>query len=380
MSRIDELAVRRRADRLEVALLAEGRLVELRIDAQSHQPGTVLIGRAENPAPDGSAVFVDIGAARSGFLRQLDMIGGPQDRPMPGDPLLVQVARAAADGKGARLSMKLALPGRYVVLRPQETAIVLSRRIVDDGVRGRLGAALGDLAAEAGLTLRTAAAEVDAGVLREEALRLAQVWDGIRARALQARPPHILLAADDAAAEAVREHGHTLRRVAVEDLAQRRQFETLRDMHGDGFAIETLAGEPTSFDLHDIDAQIEQALAPEVALPGGGSIAIQPTRAFTAIDVDSGPARHALEVNLEAADVVAQQLRLRNLGGAVLVDFITLRQAADRDRLLGRLALALAEDPAPTQVLGWTRLGLVELTRARRGPALAEALRGVAAP
>ncbi len=376
MSEIDELFVRRRDGRLEVALVAAGRLVELRIDNDRHQPGAVLIGRAETPSPDGGSVFVDIGADKAGFLRNGDMIGAAQDRPAPGDPVLVQIVRAAADGKGARLSMKLALPGRFVVLRPQETGVVVSDRITDDGVRGRLASSLGDLAAEAGLTVRTAAAEVETDLLRVEALRLAQAWDGIRAKALQARPPQILLTPDDTLAEAIRETGRDLRRAVVEELALRRQLETLRDMYGDDFQIEQQAGEPSSFDQHDLDAQIEQALERDVALPGGGSIAIEPTRAFTAIDVDSGPARNALSVNLEAAEVVAQQLRLRNIGGAVLVDFINLRQPADRDRVLGRLALHLAADPAPTQVMGWTRLGLVEITRARRGITLAAALQG----
>ena len=374
MSEVDELFIRRRNGRNEVALTSGGRLVELRLDAQLHQPGAVIIGRAETPSPDNAAIFVDIGDARAGFLRQIDMIGAAQDRPAPGDPVLVQIARAAGDGKGARLSMKLALPGRFVVLRPQETGVALSDRIIDDGARGRLGSALADLAAEAGLTVRTAAAEIETDLLRAEALRLAQAWDTIRARALTAKPPQILSSPDDAMAEAVREHGSALRRVVLEDRLMRRPLELLREMHGDGFEIEVDGGASSCFDQHDLDSQIEQALAADVALPGGGSISIEATRAVTAVDVDSGSARNPLSVNLEAAEVVAQQMRLRNIGGAVLIDFITLRQAADRDRVLGRLALHLAADPLPTQVLGWTRLGLVEVTRARRGRPLAEML------
>ena len=374
MSQIDEIFVRRRGKSGEVALLTQGRLVELRLDQAAHQPGAVIVGRVETPAPDNAALFVDIGAPRAGFLRQVDMIGAAQDRPAPGDPVLVQIARAAGAGKGARLSMKLALPGRFVVLRPQETGVAISERIADDGVRGRLGVALADLAAEAGLTVRTAAADADPDLLRADALRLAQLWDGIRARALSARPPQILSSPDDPLAEAVREHGHRLARLAVAGLAGRRQAEMLRELHGDAFAIEVLADESAAFDQYDIDAQIEQALAPEVALPGGGSISIEPTRAFTAVDVDAGAARQPLAVNLEAAEVVAQQLRLRNIGGAVLVDFIDMRSSADRDRVLGRLALHLAEDPLPTQALGWTRLGLAEVMRARRGLPLAQLL------
>jgi len=190
----------------------------------------------------------------------------------------------------------------------------------------------------------------------------------------------VLSSPDDALAEAVREHGHGLRRIVLEDRLQRHPLELLRQMHGDEFGIDLVEGGLSSFDQHDLDAQIEQALANEVALPAGGSIAIEPTRAFTAIDVDSGAARNALSVNLEAAEVVAQQLRLRNIGGAVLIDFISMRQTADRDRVLGRLALHLAEDPLPTQVLGWTRLGLAEVTRARRGRPLAQMLAERSAP
>jgi ribonuclease G len=378
VSEIDEIFVRRGQGGNQVALVAGGRLVELRLDVDTHQSGAIVIGRAETPSPDNAAIFVDIGAERSGFLRQIDMIGGVEDRPIAGDPILVQIVRPAGEGKGARLSMKLALPGRFVVLRPQETGVALSERIGDDGVRGRLAAGLAELATEAGLTVRTAAAEIEPDLLRAEALRLAQAWDTIRARALSAKPPQILSSPDDALAEAVREHGRFVRRIVVEDRALRRPLESLREMHGDQFEIELRAGEPSGFDQHDLDAQIEQALVAEVALPGGGSIAIETTRAFTAIDVDSGTARNALAVNLEAAEVVAQQLRLRNIGGAVLIDFINLRQAADRDRVLGRLALHLAADPLPTQVLGWTRLGLAEITRARRGIPLAAALRGEA--
>ncbi|MGE3904582.1 MAG: ribonuclease E/G [Reyranellaceae bacterium] len=377
MSDINELFVRHRAGRLEVALVSQSRLVELRTDPTVLTPGTILLARCQSPSPDGTAMFVDIGGGKAGFLRVADMIGGAADRPQAGDPVLVQIARAASeDGKGPRLSMKLALPGRFVVLRPQETGVALSERIEDDGVRGRLAVGLGDLAAEAGITVRTAAAEIDVDVLREEAFRLAAGWDRIRAQALTARPPSVLSAPDDALAEAVRETGYRLQRVVVAEPRLVRALEALREMHGDRFAVEVMAGDPPAFDLHDLDAQIDQALAREVALPGGGSIAIETTRALTAIDVDSGSARNALAVNLEAAEVIAQQLRLRNIGGAVLIDFITLRQAADRDRVLGRLALLLAEDPLPSQVVGWTRLGLVEMTRARRGPTLASAIGG----
>jgi len=375
VSDINEIFVRRRAGRLEVALVADARLVELRLaDADTIPPGAIAIGRVETPAADGSAVFVDIGAEKAGYLRLIDMIGGPTDRPQPGDPVLVQLVRAAADGKGPRLTMKLALPGRFVVLRPQESGVVVSDRIEDDGVRGRLAAALGDLAAEAGLTVRTAAAEIDAEILRAEVLRLAMAWDRIRARALTALPPSVLSTPDDALAETVRETGYRLQRAVVDEARLQRDVETLRALHGDRFAVELMAGDPPAFDMHDLDAQIDQALETVVALPGGGSIAIEATRALTAIDVDSGSARNALAVNLEAAEVIAQQVRLRNIGGAVLIDFITLRQSADRDRVLGRLAMLLAGDPTPSQVVGWTRLGLVEMTRARRGPTLAAAL------
>ncbi len=150
-----------------------------------------------------------------------------------------------------------------------------------------------------------------------------------------------------------------------------RRLAELAQSQGDRFAVELHAADTPIFEIHDIAAQLGEALDPLVPLAGGGSLSIEPTRALTAIDVDSGTAA-PFAANLDAAQEIAHQLRLRNIGGAVTIDFVTLRSGAERDQVLGRLAIALAADPTPSQVVGWTRLGMVELTRARRGATLLE--------
>ncbi|MEO8558409.1 MAG: ribonuclease E/G [Rhodospirillales bacterium] len=378
---IDELVIRQRSRRAEVALLQGGRLIELRVADREHPPslGAIHLGRVATTAPQLDAVFVDIGVTaeegRDGFLRVSDMIGGERDRPRPGDPVLVQIAREQSVDKGARLSMKLALPGRLVVLRPQETGAEISPRIADPDERSRLGQILAPLAQETGLTARTAASEADATALTAEVQRLAVLWDRLRAQALTARPPLCLFAAEDELKQVLREHGGGLQHVVVEagidGKTLARQLGELAQIHGDRFAVEQHDGKTPIFEIHDIEAQLAEALAAEVPLAGGGSLSIEPTRALTAIDVDSGRAA-PLAANLDAAEEIARQLRLRNIGGAVTVDFVTLKSGNERDQVLGRLAIALAADPTPAQLVGWTRLGMVELTRARRGAPLAE--------
>ncbi len=382
MSGIDELVIRQRPGRSEIALLHGGRLIEMRAADQAHPIalGAIHLGRVTTAATALDAVFVDIGAGRDGFLRIVDMIGGERDRPRPGDPVLVQVAREASVDKGARLSMKIALPGRLVVLRPQETGAEISPRIADPDDRKRLGDILKPLTQETGITARTAAAEADEAALAGEVQRLAVLWDRLRAQALTARPPLCLYPAEDELAQAVREHGGGLRHVIIEGgidgKVLARRLAELAQSQGDRFAVELHSGDTPIFEIHDIEAQLGEALEPLVPLASGGSLSIEPTRALTAIDVDSGTAT-PFAANLDAAQEIAHQLRLRNIGGAVTVDFVTLRSGNERDQVLGRLATALAGDPTPSQVVGWTRLGMVELTRARRGASLAERFAGL---
>jgi ribonuclease E/ribonuclease G len=385
MSTIDELVIRQTGERIEVALLQAGRLIEMRVSDPAHPAsiGAIHLGRVTTQAAALDAVFVDIGGkekqGRDGFLRVVDMIGGERDRPRPGDPVLVQVVREASHDKGARLSMKLALPGRLVVLRPQETGAEISARIADPDERSRLGQILAPLAQETGITARTAAADADGALLSDEVQRLSVLWDRLRAQALTARPPLCLYQAEDELAQVLREHGGNLGHVVVAgDVAGRalaRRLETMAQTQSDRFAVDLHKDHTPIFSIHDIDAQLGEALDPIVPLAGGGSLSIETTRALTAIDVDSGTAA-PLAANLDAAEELAHQLRLRNIGGAVVVDFVTLRSAPERDRVLGRLATAVAADPTPCQVVGWTRLGMVELTRARRGASLIESFAG----
>lgn len=383
MSGIDTMVVRQRGKRTELALLAGTRLVEVRFsgELEADERGSIHLGRVERLAGDVEAAFVDFGASRAGFLRFTDMIGGPAERPQAGDPVLVQVVRPGGNEKGALLTTKLAIPGRHLRLRPQEAGLSFDERIEDKLERERLTKALAGAAQDIGITLRPSAIGHDGDLLRVEIDRLMAAWDRVRAQALSAKPPHCLFRDSEAVAAAVRDFGADLRRIIVADKPTARRAETAIAEHGDAVAVEIHRGEPAIFEICDIEAQIDQALAPRVALPSGGELLFEPGRTLTAIDVDSGSAgasgganpRRLLTINLEAAEEIARQVRLRNIGGIVIVDFAAMRETADRDRALGRLAIALAEDPTPCHLVGPTRLGLVELTRARRGPTLAEA-------
>ena len=382
MSGIDTMVVRQIEGRTELALLSGTRLIEVRFGGQQHsdERGSIHMGRVERLAGDVEAAFVDFGAERAGFLRFTDMIGGVGERPQAGDPVLVQVVRPAGNEKGARLTTKLSIPGRHLRLRPQEAGLSFDERIEDRLERERLAQALGPLAQDIGITLAPGAAGRDGDLLRIEIERLMAGWDRVRAQALTAKPPTCLFRDGEVLAAAVRDFGLDLRRIIVPDRLTAKRVETAIAAHGDSIAVELHRGEPAIFEICDIEAQIDQALAPKVALPSGGELLFELGRTLSAIDVDSGSAgaaggatpRRLLSVNLEAAEEIARQLRLRNIGGIVIVDFAAMRESADRDRALGRLAIALAEDPTPCHLVGPTRLGLIELTRARRGPTLAQ--------
>lgn len=421
MGAIDELLCRRRADGLELALVQGGRLVAFDVSPDRPEDpaeeGAVLLGRIERHAPELEAAFVGIGGARPGFLRFADMPGDAAARPdgaRPGGPrpgagrmVMVQVVRRARGDKAPRLTMKIELPGRFLALRPCETGLEMPPAL-DEAARERLAALLGEAAAEAGIRLRPAAAGADEARLTAELHRLRAQWAALRERA-ERTPPSVavVMAAPDPLHRALREHGGGLRRIMVEDRLTARRLSALLEAWGDDVPVEVVAGELPIFETHDIAGQIEAALAAELPLPSGGRLLFEPGRTLTAIDVDSGTggagaapggavpagtlaggaaagatgggrtaagtggAGRLLAVNLEAAEVIARQLRLRNIGGLIVIDFITLRAAADRRRVLERLAAALADDPAAPQVMGWTRAGLVEVTRARAGRPLA---------
>ncbi len=385
MTGIDRLVCHETAGATLLALLSGSRLVEVSVavKGQTDLTGALILGRIERFVPELDAAFVDIGAARAGFLRRTDMVGFDDERPQAGLPVLVQVTRDATEDKGARLTMNLGLVGRYLVFHPHGEGIELSRRVADEAARARLLAAVESLGAdEGGWIARTAAAGAPAEAVVKEGQALLVRWEGLRTRALAQRPPAVLVAEPHPLLRALRDRGATLAEVALDDRALALQARRALDVFEDRAELRVVIGNGDVLDIHDVAGQIEAALQDHVVLPSGVELLFEPGRTLCAIDVDSGSAgmragqgpRNPLDVNLDAAEEIARQLRLRNIGGIIIVDFIDMRAPGDRARVQALLSERVADDPVPTQVVGSTRLGLMEITRARRGPTLAQAI------
>ena len=384
MSRVDRLICHVLPKAFLMALTAGGRLAELRIvrrDTPSHVD-SVFLGRLERVMPELDAAFVDIGIGHAGFLRAVDR-AGIEDWPPPGAPLLVQ-ARTEGEGengKGPRLSMNIAVTGRYLVYHPVGAGVTFSRRIESESERERLRGHVEDLL-EGGIVLRTAAAGASLDVLRSDAAAIMERWEKIRRQALGSPPPADLSARipgeRDPVARMLRDHGATLEEVILDDRMMARGLQDEMDRLGEAIRVRWHNGPMPAFDIDDVAGQIDTALAERIVLESGIELLFEPGETLCAIDVDSATAggrqgrapRRPVEVNLEAAPAIAQQIRLRNLAGAVVIDFVTMRSTYDRDKVQAALAEALADDPVPTQIYGFTRLGHFELTRARRGATL----------
>lgn len=389
MSGIDRLICQVLPQAFLMALTAAGRLVELQIvrrDKPSNE-GSVFLGRLERVMTDLDAAFVDIGTGRSGFLRAEDR-AGLDGWPQAGAPVLVQVRSEGEHDKGPRLSMNIAVSGRYLVYHPLGAGVSFSRRIEGESERERLAGHVAKLL-EGGVILRTAAAGVTAEVLQTDATRVMERWESLRRRALDAVPPADLSARipgeRDPIERMLRDFGAKLEEVIIDDRAMARTLQDEMDRRQESIRVRWHNGPMPVFDVDDVAGQIDTALAPRIALPSGVEVLFEPGETLCAVDVDSASAggrqgrapRRPVEVNLEAAPAIAQQLRLRNIAGAVVVDFVTMRSAYDRDKVQAALAEALRDDPVPCQVYGFTRLGHFELTRARRGTTLAGQLQAL---
>jgi len=383
VSRPDRLIVHVLPQAFLMALTVGGRLAELQI-ARRDRPSPVdgvFLGRLERVMPDLDAAFVDIGTGRSGFLRSEDR-AGIDGWPPAGAPVLVQVRNDGEGDKGPRLSMDVAVSGRYLVYHPLGAGVRFSRRIDGESERERLAGHVVDVL-EGGIVLRTAAAGVSADVLRADANQVMEHWEQLRRHALEAPPPADLSAripgARDPIERMLRDHGAGLEEVILDDRTMARALQDEMDRREEKIRVRWHNGAMPVFDIDDVAGQIDTALAPRIALASGVEVLFEPGETLCAVDVDSAGAggrqgrapRRPVEVNLEAAPAIAQQLRLRNLAGAVVIDFVTMRSSYDRDKVQAALAEVLREDSVPTQVYGFTRLGHFELTRARRGATLA---------
>lgn len=385
----DELLIETGPFQTRIALIEDGRLAQLDFaDPDDAGPllGTVWLGRVTRVLPAIQAAFVEVGLARAGFLAAADARGlKPGETRIErlvheGQALAVQAVKEPVGEKGVKLSAAIALPGRYLVLTPGRPGLSVSRRIGDAAERTRLEAALAPLLGDDGGILRTAAEGADAALLAADVARLNAVAADIARRRAAAQAPAELWRDADPVLRALRDlAGPRVGRIRIdgaETFARARAWA--RDAAPElETRLERFDGPGALFDLHDVESEIARALAPRVELPSGGAIRFGATAALTAIDVDTGRqtggrdfARTAQAANREAAHEIARQIRLRGIGGLIVIDFVHADQAAAQADVVAELRAALARDPAPLRVLPMSDLGLVEMTRRRTGESL----------
>jgi ribonuclease G len=359
---------------VRLGLLQDDRLIEVDLAGQALEAvGAICLGRVRTVAQDLDGAFVDCGLGSDAFLSARDaraLAGARRGAPIgeqvrEGQPVLVQIRRQAGGGKGPRITADVALPGVFLLHRPRTA---------------RLAATAEERAAAlfpgGGFSLRPAAVDASDEELLDEAGRLRDRWAAIGALAANVRPPALLASPPEPLQRLLIEHFRPdLERVVLGDrvllLAARRWLEQWLPRRLESFA-ERLEYLPDAFEATGAGEQLQEALGRYVPLPGGGSLIVEPTAALTAIDVNG--AGRPLEVDLAAVPEIARQLRLRRIGGIVVIDFVDLESRRERARLEAALRAALADDPAAVQLYPMSPLGLVELSRQRLGPSIAELL------
>jgi ribonuclease G len=383
-----------------LAVTDNGKLVDLVIaregatnlhgNLRGNLRGNIYLGRVEKVLAGLNAAFIDIGHAESGFLAANDGQIFNRDTEKPkaisalfkeGDSIVVQVTREASEGKGAKLTTRLDLVGRTIVATLGRPGVSISKSITDEAERDRLQGILAEYAeASTGLILRTKASAVPAEVLLKEAAALTDQISDIAAAQNVGKPPACLYEDVDPIAKFLQDHGRAdWQRIVVDN---RITLKKLSD-YCTGFMPELidlfeLADDPVAlFETHDLDQQMEDLFQLRVGLPSGGGLIIEETQALVAIDVDSGAHSRisdseafALAVNQEAAIEAARQIFLRNLAGQIVIDFLPMRRKENKEKVQSALSLAL-EDAGKCNIFGFSRLGLLEMTRQRNGESLA---------
>jgi ribonuclease E len=379
------------AEQLRIAaVLSDERVDELVVAQGRYQIGDVYLGTVENVLPGIDAAFVNIGESeKNGFIHITDLGplrlkrggAGITELLEPRQKVLVQVMKEPTGSKGPRLTGNLSLPGRFLVLQPHGQGVNISRRIDGENERNRLRA-LGVLIKPpgAGLLIRTEAEGVSEELLIDDLEALLRQWEAIQQAAESATPPVLLNRDEDFIHRVLRDFcSPELARVVVDSAAAVERVQAFLGADAASVLVEAHPEPGEILDHHRINAAIRDALKPRVELPSGGYIIIEPTEALTVIDVNSGSftrsanARETvLWTNCEAAVEIARQLRLRNIGGVVIVDFIDMDSRRDQLQLLEHFTQAVRDDSARPQIAQLTELGLVELTRKRQGQNLYE--------
>ncbi len=388
-----------------VALLEDGKLVELMHERpdQRGMVGDIVLGKVEAVVPGLQAAFVDIASEKSAFLHASDLAEAEieddgngdrrsrryqpiQDVVTQGQDLLVQVTKEPIGTKGARVTTQVSLPGRFLVFMPLSSNVGISRKIEDRAERARLRTMARELlnGDEGGVIVRTVGAELDREMFERELQSLQKTWKKVERRARSAKAPACVHEEAQLTSGIIRDlfsQKVDLLTVDSSELAQQ-----IRSYLGqvDPELVDRVKhyrGKTPIFDEFGIEEEIRRAFRRKVELPSGGHIVIEQTEAMVSIDVNTGkytgrkdPAKTILRTNMDAAVEICRQLRLRDVGGLIVADFIDMDDTADRDRVLQQMRTHIGRDRARTKIFPISDLGLMELSRQRVRPSLHQTL------
>ena len=396
----EEILINITPQETRVAIVENGVLQELCIERQGNRGivGNIYNGQVNRVLPGMEAAFVDIGLEKAGFLHVSDIDKKSDvdaEVPQPainellreGQALMVQVVKDPMGTKGARSTTSISVPSRYLVYMPNSSMIGISVKIEDESERERLRALLGEFLnvnRKGGCIVRTAAVGVDEEELHRDINFLSKLWDELAESARSVKPGTLVH-------EDLPLSIRTLRDMVGKDTSvvkvdSRETYQKMVKFAGRYIPdlpakIEHYPGERPLFDLHNIDDEIQRALGRQVGLKSGGYLIIDQTEAMTTVDINTGAfvGHHNLEetifkTNMEASQAIARQLRLRNLGGIIIIDFIDMAHEDHQRQVLKSLEKHLAKDHAKTQVFDVSPLGLVEMTRKRTRESLEHVL------
>ncbi|MFH1762670.1 MAG: Rne/Rng family ribonuclease [Gemmatimonadota bacterium] len=393
-----------------MALLEDDRLVELMYDRpdQGRLVGDIFLGKVEAVLPGIQAAFVNIGTDKAGFLHASDLDyededdengddGGRrksrkevpiQDAIRQGQDVLVQVTKEPISTKGPRLTTQISMPGRFLVYMPGSSHVGVSRKIEERGERARLRKLAKEIVppGSGGVIVRTVGEELNRNTFEGEFKRLHQAWKDIQKRAETAEAPALVHGEAKLISGVIRDlFSDKFDSLTVDNPEIHAEITRyVKHVDPDLLGRLHLYSDPLPlFDKYGIEEEIYQAFQNKVILPSGGHIVVEPTEALVSIDVNTGrftgkkkkdPEHTILKTNLDAAREIAKQLRLRDIGGIVVCDFIDMESQKNRDRVLHELRSHLGRDRARTKAFEVSDLGLVEMTRQRVRPSLFQAL------
>ncbi|MGD0153854.1 MAG: Rne/Rng family ribonuclease [Thermacetogeniaceae bacterium] len=390
---LKEILIQVTKEETKVAVLEKRRLVEVYLERsfQMRLAGNIYKGRIENVLPGMQAAFVNIGLERNAFLYVEDVHTVPgkheslpiQNLLREGEEILVQVVKEPFGTKGARVTTQLTLPGRYVVLLPDLACIGISRRITSERERERLkGLAEEVRIPGSGLIIRTVAEGVSRDGLAEDVAMLNELWKRTKEKTARCSAPALLYQDLELVSWVLRDLvGEEIDRLVVNNSETYDRILELLGSDAQSFRRKVQLMESDLWEEYGIDQEVTRTLRPKVWLRSGGYLVIDETEALTVIDVNTGKytgsknfADTVFRTNLEAIPEIVRQVRLRNLGGIIVVDFIDMEVAEHRAEILRRLEDELKRDKTRTYVLGLTHLGLVEMTRKKVRPSLSSLL------